>query len=275
MTEVPREFPLPEDAFERQRALLSAHVARERQSTRPTRRRVVAFAAIVLIGGVIVAPGFGLGSRVVDLFQGTSSQPDVLGTVWSPDGRKIVFIFGGKGSFAGGIQSLNADGSGLRTLTRKTALDNNPVWSPDGLRIAFPRREADFNADIHVMNADGSRHRNLTPGAGDDGPPVWSPDGQRIAFVRNVAGKGDVYVMNVDGSGQRKLARGGGSHLVGGRPDDRVRLRHRPLRHGCRRHPAAVAHAERSLTTSIRCGRRTPVGSPSFGRSAAKATCSS
>ena len=62
---------------------------------------MVAVAAIVLIGGVIVAPGFGLGSRVVDLFQGQSSQPDVLTPVWSPDGRKIAFIFGGKGVFAG------------------------------------------------------------------------------------------------------------------------------------------------------------------------------
>ena len=70
MTDLPREFPLPEDAFERQRTLLSAHVARERQSTRPTRRRVVAVAAVVLVGGVIVPPGFGLGSRVLDLFQG-------------------------------------------------------------------------------------------------------------------------------------------------------------------------------------------------------------
>ena len=135
---------------------------------------------------------------------------------------------------------MNADGSGLRTLT--TALDSNPVWSPDGLRIAFTRRGANYNDDIHVMNADGSRPRNLTPGAGDEWPPVWSPDGQRIAFVRNVGGKGDVYVMNADGSGQRKLARGWAPTWS---PDGRTiafACAHRPLHHGCRR------HRQRSLT---------------------------
>ncbi len=52
---------------------------------------------------------------------------------------------------------MNADGSGQRRLTRNTVEDANPVWSPDGRRIAFVS-----NWQVWVMNADGSGQRRLT-----------------------------------------------------------------------------------------------------------------
>ena len=210
MTDIPREFPLPEDAFERQRALLSAHVARERQSTRPTRRRVVAVAAVVLIGGVIVAPGFGLGSRVLDLLQGGPPGPDTGVGAWSPDGGAITYLRAKKGDFRGAIYVVSADGRRLRKLSPDTAHDRGGQWSPDGRRILVVRqgRRDDLSPlDIWVMNADGSGQRNLTPAPGTEvlGGPDWSPDGQTIAFGSD---DGDIYVMNADGSGQRRLTRG-------------------------------------------------------------------
>ena len=56
MTEIPREFPLPEDAFERQRSLLGAHVEAghlqrsRRQAPHGRRFVVVAAAALVAVG---------------------------------------------------------------------------------------------------------------------------------------------------------------------------------------------------------------------------------
>ena len=49
---------------------------------------------------------------------------------------------------------MNADGNGQRRLTRNTVGDRNPVWSPDGRRIAF-----ESNWQVNVMNADGSGQR--------------------------------------------------------------------------------------------------------------------
>ncbi len=56
---------------------------------------------------------------------------------------------------------INADGSGRRNLTLDPAYDGDPMWSPDGRRIAFVSNR-DGVYGIYVMNADGSGQRRLT-----------------------------------------------------------------------------------------------------------------
>ncbi len=59
-----------------------------------------------------------------------------------------------------------------------------PVWSPDGSRLAFAsNRDGDYN--LYVMNADGSSLERLTSEPGDELDPAWSPDGTKIAFHHN------------------------------------------------------------------------------------------
>jgi Tol biopolymer transport system component len=129
------------------------------------------------------------------------------GPVWSPDGKKIAFRSGREGS--GEIYVVNADGSGLRRLTRNPASDGGPMWSPDGRKILFQRFRGG-NSDIYVMNADGGGQRNLTPEVrpariARDSSPTWSPDGRRIAFVSERDNTREIYVMNADGSRKRNL----------------------------------------------------------------------
>jgi len=52
------------------------------------------------------------------------------------------------------VWSINADGTGLRRLTRSPDPEFQPAWSPDGRFIAY-RREPNGNPQLWVMNADG------------------------------------------------------------------------------------------------------------------------
>ena len=160
---------------------------------------------------------------------------------WSPDGRRIAFESGRGTCILDGhfvsernagtgdvdISVANADGSGLRRVTRGPGVDCAPAWSPDGRKIAFQRslvrREGDrvvgFDFDIYVINADGSEEQNLTGDGLSAGGPLWSPDGQKIVFWSGPDGNGWVYVMNADGSERRMLARNHG--YVAWSPDGR------------------------------------------------------
>ena len=92
----------------------------------------------------------------------------------------IVFSTGG-----GSISFINADGSGLRTLTSQ-GTNKLPKWSPDGRSILFIS-DRDGNDDVWVMNPDGVGATNLTNSAIDEQRAVWSPDGSRVAFVRGLS----------------------------------------------------------------------------------------
>jgi Tol biopolymer transport system component len=144
---------------------------------------------------------------------------------WSPDRRKLLFAAhlgrSAQPCDKGGpcnkeIFVINADGSGLRRLTRNAGADLEPAWSPDGQKIAWTSKGHSTGTDVFVMNADGSDQQNLTPKPGNPRGPRWSPDGQAILFTAVPPGQPqpatrwgvpyrDVYVMNADASAQRNL----------------------------------------------------------------------
>ena len=110
----------------------------------------------------------------------------------------------------GRIQIINADGTGQTKLTAGgSILDDDPVYSPDGSKIAFSRQKG-FQTDICIMNADGT---NVVTVISGDGPPQnsnrhpsWSPDGSKFVFTSNRGGAGaEIWMANADGSGLVRL----------------------------------------------------------------------
>lgn len=114
---------------------------------------------------------------------------------------KIAFVSNRDGNSK--IYVMNADGSDQRNLTNNAAGDFEPVWSPDGTRIAFSRYTSGNDDDeIYVMDADGSNLINLTNDESTtDLSPTWSPDGTKIAYARKeyTSGYEEIYVMDADG----------------------------------------------------------------------------
>lgn len=129
---------------------------------------------------------------------------------------KIAFTSNRDGNLE--IYVMNADGSGQTRLTNSPLKDEQPTWSPDGLRIAYVH-----DGDIHIMNADGSGDTLVGEGLA----PAWSPDGLRIAFhsIRDAdreAVSFEIYTMSPDGSNQTRITdRPGSSADAAWSPDGR------------------------------------------------------
>jgi TolB protein len=121
--------------------------------------------------------------------------------------RELVFARGEPSRSE--LFAIREDGTGLRRLTRNTAGDYGPAWSPDGRRILFASGR-DGDDELYVMDANGRNVRQLTRNRGrHDLNGGWSPDGKWIAFAsdRARAGEHEIFVMRANGTGVRRLVR--------------------------------------------------------------------
>lgn len=120
---------------------------------------------------------------------------DGLAPAWSPDGRRLAFQRPAcpdrslpPYTDCDDIWVVNADGSGLFPVTSyEWVLDQDPVWSPDGSRVAFVRfvhgpdqsyvvvSEVDPPSELWSETVVSVWHPYSDP--------TWSPDGARIAFT--------------------------------------------------------------------------------------------
>jgi eukaryotic-like serine/threonine-protein kinase len=164
---------------------------RTSMSVRTSRRWWIAgalsFATLALIAT------FAAGSRdrretIRAEFSQVTSQPGVEGfPSLSPDGNWLVYAASGAGNRHIYLQSVG--GQNPIDLSRDSAADDDqPVFSPDGQRIAF--RSSRDGGGLFVMGRTGEAVRRVTRLGYN---PSWSPDGTQLAFAtENI----DLYPQN-------------------------------------------------------------------------------
>lgn len=93
----------------------------------------------------------------------------------SPEGDKIAF------GYKGDIYTVPVTGGEARRLTTLPSYESNPVWSPDGTKIAFAS-DRHGNFDVFIMDAGGGEATRLTSNSASEIPESFSPDGKDVFF---------------------------------------------------------------------------------------------
>jgi len=158
----------------------------------------------------------------------SASQPTVIPTTTAtrPVGSIVFTVCPLPYCNDGGqIYIVNADGSGLQSLTRDVVAAQ-PAWSPDGRKIVYSvlsGDERDRKGQIYVINADGSSPNALTSREETAQFPIWSPDGRYIVYFKAYYRRGFLQVepfrMNADGTDQRGFGIDDGSLNAAFSPD--------------------------------------------------------
>src|SRR6056297_3703994 len=93
----------------------------------------------------------------------------------SPDGSDIVF------TYKGDLYLVGTGGGEARQITFHEAHDFMPVWSSDGLQIAFAS-DRYGNFDVYVMDAEGGPADRLTFHSADEHPYSFSEGDAAVLF---------------------------------------------------------------------------------------------
>ena len=119
---------------------------------------------------------------------------------FSPDGSRIVFTSTEPGVDVPLDLRIWMYDRGLDRLSRVTGMQEiaNPVWAPDGRRLAFNHFVRPGLQNIYVTDVDGLEDPiRVTATARSQWPADWSPDGRWIGWVEGARAAGDVWMLEV------------------------------------------------------------------------------
>jgi len=133
--------------------------------------------------------------------------------VWSPNGRRVVFVGGVFPMEIPQLFTVGLDGSGLRQVTNLCS--DEPTWSVRGT-IAFRGACQEPATGIYTIRPNGSQlyhvlHNRYWPPT----YPDWSPNGTKLAYTGAVSdAQTNIYICDASGQRAHQLTQHGGSQPV-------------------------------------------------------------
>jgi Tol biopolymer transport system component len=149
----------------------------------------------------------------------TLDAGDQVNPIWSPDGRRIVYLWRGAG--ASQLYQKRTDAAGKEEPLLVTAQDKSPSdWSPDGRYVLYRNTDPKTGEDLWALPLDGD-HKPfpvvLTDFNEQDGQ--FSPDGRWVAYQSDRSGRVEIYIQPFPGPGAPTQVSGSGGSQVRWGPD--------------------------------------------------------
>jgi eukaryotic-like serine/threonine-protein kinase len=114
---------------------------------------------------------------------GKVGVPQAMNPRLSPDGKQLAYVVENQNNIYGDIWLMDLARSVKTRFTLTSAQNISPVWSPDGLRIAFGSMNTE-RVGILVKDASGAGEpQMLVETKLTSSPDDWSPDGRYILYA--------------------------------------------------------------------------------------------
>jgi hypothetical protein len=143
----------------------------------------------------------------------------------SPDGMRVVYVGPSIDGPADGLYVTDLESGNTSLLPGTKTGDLNPLWSPDGKKIAFTRGPssgligAPGSYSVMMINTDGSNLRSLTDANAVNYAVTWMPDGNHLVTNKPSQDGVDFYSMDVQTGESSFLFEGSYNGSVAVSPD--------------------------------------------------------
>jgi tricorn protease len=131
------------------------------------------------------------------------ARPSMAEPSLSADGRQIAFVSGGD------IWEVQASGGVAHLLVTDAATEGRPLYSPDGMKLAFTSTRGG-NANIYILDLASGVTTRVTYAESNEELDAWSADGKWLYFasgVNDVGRQPDIFRIAATGGTPLEVSR--------------------------------------------------------------------